>query len=239
MASPSVTSLVGTVAAIGPASGPPPWATGSWRLGRRSVVRGCATRDPIPCRRAEFLAPGCWPAARPTCRGRAGGRLPVAAVPEAIDTEEALLLTDNLGTGWIGAQRADIPPGGTVVVFGLGAVGSAPLRVRLALRAGQVLRRRSRDGRRLGRRPAGATPLEDQPRSPPCWRPPGAGVPAPSSTPSHRSTMTEALVRSAGGTVSVIGVHDPARSRSRRSDALFRSVTLRMTTHRCIGPGRN
>ena len=43
-------------------------------------------------------------------------------IPEGVDTEEALLLTDNLATGWAGAQRADIPLGGTVVVIGLGAV---------------------------------------------------------------------------------------------------------------------
>ena len=33
-----------------------------------------------------------------------------------MDDASALLLTDNLNTGWIGAKRADIPLGGTVAV---------------------------------------------------------------------------------------------------------------------------
>ena len=49
-------------------------------------------------------------------------------MPEGISTEQALLLTDNLATGWAAAQRADIPFGGTVAVIGLGAVGLCALR---------------------------------------------------------------------------------------------------------------
>ncbi len=60
-------------------------------------------------------------------------------IPDGIDDEAALLLTDNLGTGWAGAQRADIPPGGTVVVLGLGAVGQCAVRSALLQGAGQVL----------------------------------------------------------------------------------------------------
>ena len=44
-------------------------------------------------------------------------------IPEGIADEEAVLLTDILPTGYLGAQRADIRPGATVVVVGLGPVG--------------------------------------------------------------------------------------------------------------------
>ena len=37
--------------------------------------------------------------------------------------ESAVLLTDILPTGYLGAQRARIAPGATVVLFGLGPVG--------------------------------------------------------------------------------------------------------------------
>ncbi len=47
----------------------------------------------------------------------------VVKIPEGITTEQAVLLTDILPTGFLGAQRADITPGDTVVVIGLGPVG--------------------------------------------------------------------------------------------------------------------
>jgi threonine dehydrogenase-like Zn-dependent dehydrogenase len=47
----------------------------------------------------------------------------VRKIPEGITDEQAVLLTDILPTGFLGAQRADITPGSTVVVIGLGPVG--------------------------------------------------------------------------------------------------------------------
>jgi alcohol dehydrogenase len=44
-------------------------------------------------------------------------------IPEGVADEEAVLLTDILPTGYLGAQRAAIRPGSTVVVMGLGPVG--------------------------------------------------------------------------------------------------------------------
>src|SRR5688500_10034342 len=47
----------------------------------------------------------------------------VLAIPEGISDEQAVLLTDILPTGYLGALRADITPGDVVVVIGLGPVG--------------------------------------------------------------------------------------------------------------------
>ena len=47
----------------------------------------------------------------------------VVKIPEDISTEQAVLLTDILPTGYLGALRADITPGDVVVVVGLGPVG--------------------------------------------------------------------------------------------------------------------
>ena len=44
-------------------------------------------------------------------------------IPDGVSTEQAVLLTDILPTGYLGAVRADITPGSTVVVIGLGPVG--------------------------------------------------------------------------------------------------------------------
>jgi alcohol dehydrogenase len=52
----------------------------------------------------------------------------VVKIPEGITDEQAVLLTDILPTGYLGAQRADITPGDTVVVIGLGPVGVFALR---------------------------------------------------------------------------------------------------------------
>ena len=47
----------------------------------------------------------------------------VLQIPEGVSDEQAVLLTDILPTGFLGARRADISPGDTVVVIGLGPVG--------------------------------------------------------------------------------------------------------------------
>jgi alcohol dehydrogenase len=55
-------------------------------------------------------------------------RVPLAdstlvALPSHLDDVDAVLLTDNLPTGWVAAQRAGIEPGTPVVVVGAGSVG--------------------------------------------------------------------------------------------------------------------
>jgi alcohol dehydrogenase len=47
----------------------------------------------------------------------------VLPIPEGVSDEAAVLLTDILPTGYVGALRASIAPGSTVVVVGLGPVG--------------------------------------------------------------------------------------------------------------------
>lgn len=85
----------------------------------------CLGRDPVRC------ATG--PRVFGTSRDLDGGQaeyvgVPAAdafalPVPETVTTEQAVLLTDILPTGYLGAARADIAPGSTVVVIGLGPVG--------------------------------------------------------------------------------------------------------------------
>jgi threonine dehydrogenase-like Zn-dependent dehydrogenase len=47
----------------------------------------------------------------------------LAHIPEGVTDEEAAYVTDMMSTGFMGAEHADIPVGGTVAVFAQGPVG--------------------------------------------------------------------------------------------------------------------
>jgi alcohol dehydrogenase len=84
-----------------------------------------------------------------TCGGYDGAqaeyvRVPFAdvgpsVVPEWMDDEDAVLLTDALPTGYFGAQLGDIAEGDVVVVFGAGAVGLYAARSAWLMGAGRVI----------------------------------------------------------------------------------------------------
>ncbi len=44
-------------------------------------------------------------------------------IPDGVSEEQALLMTDALATAWFGARSADIVPGSSVAVIGLGPIG--------------------------------------------------------------------------------------------------------------------
>jgi 2-desacetyl-2-hydroxyethyl bacteriochlorophyllide A dehydrogenase len=46
-----------------------------------------------------------------------------ALIPEGISIDQALMMTDSLATAWFGARQADIVPGSSVAVVGLGPIG--------------------------------------------------------------------------------------------------------------------
>jgi S-(hydroxymethyl)glutathione dehydrogenase / alcohol dehydrogenase len=84
-----------------------------------------------------------------TCGGYDGGqaefvRVPFADVgptiiPDWMDDEDAVLLTDALATGYFGAQLADIVEGDVVAVFGAGPVGLFAARSAWLMGAGRVI----------------------------------------------------------------------------------------------------
>ncbi len=45
------------------------------------------------------------------------------SVPDGVSMEQALMMTDALATAWFGARNADIKPGSSVAVIGLGPIG--------------------------------------------------------------------------------------------------------------------
>ena len=84
-----------------------------------------------------------------TCGGYDGGqaeyvRVPFADVgptmiPDWMDDDDAVLLTDALPTGYFGAQMGDIAEGDTVVVFGAGPVGLFAAKSAWLMGAGRVI----------------------------------------------------------------------------------------------------
>jgi threonine dehydrogenase-like Zn-dependent dehydrogenase len=83
------------------------------------------------------------------CGGYAGGqaeyvRVPFAdfgclKVPEGVDDEKVLFLSDIFPTGYMAAENCDILPGDTVAVWGAGPVGQFAARSAAMLGAGRVI----------------------------------------------------------------------------------------------------
>ena len=109
---------------------------------------GCATRDPVMCYNGfQIFGGGVLAGAQADLLAVPAADFQLLKMPEGITAEQALLLTDNLPTGWAAAQRADIPQGGTVAVIGLGAVGLCALRSALFQGAATVFAVDRVDGR--------------------------------------------------------------------------------------------
>jgi alcohol dehydrogenase len=60
-------------------------------------------------------------------------------VPDHLDDADAVLLTDNLPTGWTAIERAEVGPGAPVLVVGLGSVGLCAVWAARQLGAGPVV----------------------------------------------------------------------------------------------------
>lgn len=194
---------------------------------------GCAEGDPVTCTAGGVVFG--------SGSGLGGGQADLLGVPaadfqlhvlpDAIDDEAALLLTDNLGTGWAGAQRADIPAGGTVVVLGLGAVGLCAVRSAIALGAGQVLAVDPVAGRVARAVADGASALDGPTVEAVLAATGGRGADAVIDAVATDGSLTDAFgaVR-AGGTISVVGIHDLEPYPLPLLMGVYRSITLRMTT---------
>jgi 2-desacetyl-2-hydroxyethyl bacteriochlorophyllide A dehydrogenase len=225
---------IGTVVETGP-------EVASVRVGDRVMVSsvagcghcgGCATRDPIRCHSGPLIfGSGALGGAQSELLAVPGADFQLARIPDGLSDEEALLLTDNLATGWAAALRADIPVGGTVAVIGLGAVGLCAARSALFLGAATVLGIDPVAQRRDRVVAMGITPAEPSATTAVLVLTGGRGVDAVIDAVGSDVTMSDALTAvRAGGTVSVVGVHDLQPFPFPALPALVRSITLRMTT---------
>ena len=193
---------------------------------------GCATHDPIRCVRGpQIFGSGALGGAQAELLAIPAADFQLLALPDGIDTDQALLLTDNLATGWAAAKRADIPIGGTVAVIGLGAVGMCALQSAFTLGAATVLAVDPVESRRERAALWGAVPV-----APPSVQSireftGGLGADSVIDAVGTDTSINDAIdaVRT-GGTVSIVGVHDLQPYPLPALACLIRSLTLRLTT---------
>lgn len=193
---------------------------------------GCATGDPVTCVQGpKVFGSGELGGGQSELLAVPAADFQLLRIPDGVDDEAALLLTDNLGTGWAGAQRADIPAGGTVVVLGLGAVGQCAVRSALLQGAGQVLAYDPVSGRRELAAEAGATSVDGPLLDAVMAATGGRGADSVIDAVAIDATIDDAFASvRAGGTVSLIGVHDMNPYPLGALMGVYRSITLRMTT---------
>jgi alcohol dehydrogenase len=166
-----------------------------------------------------------------TCGGYDGGqaefvRVPFAdvgptVIPDWMDDEDAVLLTDALATGYFGAQLGDIVEGDVVVVFGAGPVGLFAAKSAWLMGAGRVividhLEYRLEKARTFAHAETYNFVEHDD-------------------IVVHLKRITDHLgadvaidAAGGGGTVSVMGAYGPVFSAVKFGDALNKGLTLRM-----------
>jgi alcohol dehydrogenase len=125
--------------------------------------------------------------------------------------EDAVLLTDILPTGYVGAVRADIRPGSTVVVVGLGPVGIMALQCARLFGPARILAIDMVPERLARAERMGAEPIDARiaPGSQQVLEATGGrGAESVIEAVGSDATVLEALSCAAtGGTVSVVGVN--------------------------------
>lgn len=81
-------------------------------------------------------------------------------VPDGISVDQALMMTDALSTAWFGARNADIRPGSSVAVIGLGPIGLMAVESAFVMGAHVVFAIDPVSGRRQLAHEAGAIALD-------------------------------------------------------------------------------
>ncbi|MFB1296470.1 alcohol dehydrogenase catalytic domain-containing protein [Mycobacterium sp. pW049] len=193
---------------------------------------GCHTQDPVKCVRGpQIFGSGLLGGAQADLLAVPAADFQLLAIPEGIDTEQALLLTDNLATGWAAAKRADIPVGGTVVVIGAGAVGQCAIRSAFVLGAATVFAVDPVEARRMRAAAVGARVVEAPASQTILDATAGLGADSVIDAVGTDASLDDALASiRTGGTLSVVGVHDLAPYPLPALVCLLRSLTIRMTT---------
>ncbi len=158
------------------------------------------------------------------------GDFNATAIPEGISDEQALLLTDNLPTAYFGCLRAEIKPGQTVVVVGLGPIGLMAVESAFVLGAARVFAVDLVADRRAIAEELGAIPVD------------GAGA-IETIFAQTNGRLADCVVEAVGsdatislalslagsnGTVSVVGVNQSQDFSFPMGQAFFKSLTFRI-----------
>jgi len=136
----------------------------------------------------------------------------IRRIPEGISAEQAVLLTDILPTGFLGAKMADIQPGDTLAVIGLGPVGLLAVMCAQLFGPAEILAIDSVPERLAVAEELGAHAVPaDQADAVVMEQSGGQGVDAVIEAVGADATILKALqLARAGGNVSIIGVSNSA-----------------------------
>ncbi len=154
-------------------------------------------------------------------------------IPEGVSTEQAVLLTDILPTGYLGAQRADITPGDVVVVIGLGPVGVFALQCAQLYGPSRILAVDMVPDRLARAAELGAEPIDARGGDTVAKvydATGGRGAAAVIEAVGAQASINDAILCAApGGTISVIGVSLDLAHPFPMPIALFKRLTFRVT----------
>ncbi|NHN61277.1 MULTISPECIES: NAD(P)-dependent alcohol dehydrogenase [Halorussus] len=136
----------------------------------------------------------------------------LAPIPEDVADEEAVYVCDMLSTGFVAAENAEIPMGGTVAVFAQGPVGLMATKGAALQGAGEIFAVESVPERREFAREYGADEVVDFSETDPVERilelTDGAGVDAAIEALGREETLADCVaVTKPGGTVSNVGYY--------------------------------
>jgi 2-desacetyl-2-hydroxyethyl bacteriochlorophyllide A dehydrogenase len=157
----------------------------------------------------------------------------VVKIPEGITVEQAVLLTDILPTGYLGALRADITPGDTVVVIGLGPVGVFALQSAQLFGPSRILavdrvEHRLKRAAELGAEPIDASDGNAVAKIFEATGGRGAGA-VIEAVGSEQTIMDALMCAAPGATVSVVGVNMNFQMPFPFPVALMKRLTFRVT----------
>lgn len=172
----------------------------------------------LPGGQAEFVA---VPAADTSCH----------LIPESISNEQAVMLTDILPTGYYGAGNADVRPGDTVAVIGLGPVGIFALQSAQVMGAARILAVDTVPERLAHAEKLGAIPIDASNGTPPAIleHTKGRGADSTIEAVGIDQTISDAIYSTrAGGTVSVIGANLGMEFAFPMGLAFLRDLTFRI-----------
>lgn len=158
------------------------------------------------------------------------GDFNAAVIPAGITTDQALMLADNLPTAYFGCLNADIGPGKTVAVVGLGPIGLMAVECAFVLGASKVYAIDLVPERRAMAEAAGATPLAGATAVRDIFAATGGRmVDCAVEAVGADATVTMAIqVAGAGGTASVVGVNQNMAFTFPMGLAFVKSLTFRI-----------
>lgn len=162
-----------------------------------------------------------------------GADFNAARIPDGITEDQALMLTDAQATAWFGCRNADIAPGRTVAVVGLGPIGLMAVESAFVMGAARVFAIDRVPERRALAAALGASVLDggDDTVAQITDATQGRMVDSVLEAVGAEATITLALRLAARrGTVSVIGVNQDRRMEFPMARAFAMGLTFRIGT---------